>query len=126
MFNFDPLDWQKNGLVRPDIVKKTTEAYLDDQDHFGKWVEDYLTLTRAKGEPTWRLFASWKARAERANIKPGRENEMVAKLVNRYGCVKDKNVPVKTGSKVEYVRGLTGVELKLWPEDEFAFEDGKF
>ena len=119
------LKWQKNGLVRPDIVKRTTEAYLNDQDHFGKWVEDYLTLTRggARGEPTWRLFASWKGRAERANIRPGRENEMVAKLVNRYGCVPDKHISVK-GSRDS--RGLTGVELKVAPEDEFMFEDRHF
>src|SRR5262249_40615227 len=31
------LDWQANGLVRPDVVKVATDNYFADQDTFGQW-----------------------------------------------------------------------------------------
>jgi len=34
------LDWQANGLSRPDCVKAATKEYFDDQDLLGQWIEE--------------------------------------------------------------------------------------
>jgi putative DNA primase/helicase len=34
------LDWQQNGLLRPESVRAATEAYFSDQDLIGQWIED--------------------------------------------------------------------------------------
>src|SRR5262249_46311790 len=33
------LDWQRNGLVRPETVTATTDAYFEDQDLLGQWID---------------------------------------------------------------------------------------
>jgi putative DNA primase/helicase len=33
------LDWQERGLVPPEVVTSATDAYLNDQDAIGKWVD---------------------------------------------------------------------------------------
>ena len=34
------LDWQRNGLVRPESVVAATDDYFSDQDLFGQWLEE--------------------------------------------------------------------------------------
>lgn len=38
------LDWQKNGLVRPDVVLSATEDYFESQDHFSRWLAECCIL----------------------------------------------------------------------------------
>lgn len=55
------LDWQKNGLIKPDVVEKATENYFSEQDTFGQWIEECCEV----GPEEWRfeisnmLFKSW-------------------------------------------------------------------
>jgi putative DNA primase/helicase len=37
------LKWQKHGLARPDVVGKTTAEYFEEQDLFGRWIEERCT-----------------------------------------------------------------------------------
>ncbi len=63
------LDWQKNGLVRPAIVKAETDEYFSAQDTFGDWLAE-----RCDAEPgnKWKtatsgdLYRSWSAYAYHA------------------------------------------------------------
>lgn len=34
------LDWQTNGLIRPESVKKATEQYFEEQDLFSQWLQE--------------------------------------------------------------------------------------
>ena len=34
------LDWQENGLVRPDSVIRATESYFEDQDLLSQWLAE--------------------------------------------------------------------------------------
>ena len=34
------LDWQANGLVRPESVKAATEDYFAEQDLIGQWLDE--------------------------------------------------------------------------------------
>jgi putative DNA primase/helicase len=68
------LDWQANGLQRPETVKAATEAYFSDQDLIGQWIEDACDVR--PGQPRiWDkstdLFDSWTEYAHKAGEPPG-------------------------------------------------------
>jgi putative DNA primase/helicase len=68
------LDWQASGLVRPEAVQAATEAYFDDQDLFGQWLNEKCDAepgNEYKWETVSNLFASWRAFAERAGEVAG-------------------------------------------------------
>ncbi len=84
------LDWQANGLVRPSIVAEATAEYFDDQDIFGQWLDEFCVRERNAFEVQAKLFASWKAFAERQGDRPGSskgcsENLSPARLHGRQG-----------------------------------------
>jgi putative DNA primase/helicase len=68
------LDWQKNGLIRPQVVQAATEAYFSDQDLFGQWLEDCCDV-RLGNPKIWDksadLFESWTEYAHKAGDQPG-------------------------------------------------------
>ena len=68
------LDWQKNGLVRPESVKAATESYFSDQDLLGQWIEDCCDV-RPGNRDIWDrsadLFENWTEYAQKAGEHPG-------------------------------------------------------
>jgi len=56
----DPaLDWQANGLHRPEVVRAATDAYFADQDLFGQWLDEVCDAEPGntyKWETTAKLF----------------------------------------------------------------------
>jgi putative DNA primase/helicase len=81
------LDWQANGLVRPQSVIDATETYFLDQDLFGQWIEDECDAEPDNAH-TWdtsgALFKSWKAYAERAGEHAG-NTKIFAESMRRRG-----------------------------------------
>lgn len=80
------LDWQKNGLVRPNSVTTATRAYFDAQDLMGQWLEDecdaepgneYKTSTNAA------LFATWIKYATAAGEEHGSQKRFSAEMERR-------------------------------------------
>ena len=68
------LDWQENGLVRPDSVVRATESYFEDQDLMSQWLSEECDAEPGniyKWEPTAKLFASWTEFANQAGEEPG-------------------------------------------------------
>ena len=68
------LDWQRNGLIRPQSVIEATEEYFSNQDLFGQWLEDECDVepgNRWKIAKSGELFAAWAAYAKRAGENPG-------------------------------------------------------
>ncbi len=68
------LDWQKNGLVRPDSVIASTQAYFEDQDLLGQWLNDNCDAepdNPHKSDTVAALFAAWSAYATAAGETPG-------------------------------------------------------
>ena len=80
------LDWQANGLVLPEVIASATDAYFNDQDLVGQWLED-----DCHADPTDRniaatsaaLFDSWKAYAVRAGEEPGSSKAFADRLQRR-------------------------------------------
>jgi len=38
------LDWQAQGLLRPDSVTSATKSYFEEQDLFGRWLEERCNI----------------------------------------------------------------------------------
>lgn len=53
------LDWQKNGLVIPEVVKEANAAYFRDQDTLGRWIEECCECGPAFVATTGDLFDSY-------------------------------------------------------------------
>jgi len=63
------LDWQKNGLLRPNSIVTATNAYFADQDLIGQWLEEKCDVDLDNSELWDRsgaLFDSWSQYAEAA------------------------------------------------------------
>jgi putative DNA primase/helicase len=74
------LDWQANGLARPEIVTAATADYFEDQDLFGQWIEDRCERGPSKWEPANHLFHDWHDYAKAAGDEPGTQRAMSSKL----------------------------------------------
>jgi putative DNA primase/helicase len=65
------LDWQKNGLIRPQTVHEATRTYFEEQDTFGRWIEECCEQGPRELEAAALLYASWKQFAEENGEPPG-------------------------------------------------------
>jgi putative DNA primase/helicase len=65
------LEWQRNGLSPPAIVRKATNDYLANEDGIAAWIEDECWINSSGWEMTSRLFAAWKAWADRSGEYAG-------------------------------------------------------
>jgi putative DNA primase/helicase len=68
------LDWQQNGLVRPNCVIEATAEYFGDQDLFRHWLDEECICEPGKmdiSEASSVLFKSWSDYAKAAGNKPG-------------------------------------------------------
>jgi putative DNA primase/helicase len=59
------LRWQAIGLAPPEAVTSATELYMENQNAFAAWIEDYCFLDPNVWESTSVLFDGWKAWCER-------------------------------------------------------------
>lgn len=105
------LDWQSNGLVRPEVVLAATDEYFESQDLFGRWFEEQCDTSDKKAwTATKDLYASWAAYARRSGEEPGD--------VRRFGpMIARRGLPPK---RIKVDRGFSGVCLiKTDGFDEF-------
>lgn len=86
------LDWQRNGLVRPESVTAATEEYFAGQDTFGAWLDDECDAEPGntwKSERSADLFAAWQRYAKDAGEVPGTRKGF-ADQMQRRGFANDK------------------------------------
>ncbi|RWI92865.1 phage/plasmid primase, P4 family [Mesorhizobium sp.] len=99
------LDWQANGLVRPQSIIDATTGYFSEQDLFGQWLVEECDVEPSnsyKWETTANLFASWTGYAKAAGEAPGTTKSFAPRMV-RSGLTRKR-----TGS----AQGYAGVRLK--------------
>ncbi len=80
------LDWQANGLQRPESVLRATESYFADQDLLAQWLDEACDTepgNRYKHEATADLFASWTEFAKEAGEEPGSRKTFTTELSRR-------------------------------------------
>jgi putative DNA primase/helicase len=99
------LDWQKNGLVRPNSIVTATNAYFADQDLLGQWLEEKCDVDLDNPELWDRsnaLYDSWSQYAEAAGEFAGNIRSF-AEAVRKRGF---------ESFRKSDARGFKGVRLK--------------
>lgn len=107
------IDWQQNGLCRPEIVRDATNEYFEVQDTFKQWMDEKCIVQH--GNPNRKataqdLFASWGQFAI-INSEPAGNMKGFGERMDRLGFKKNKNIPAKSGSGK--ARGYEGIELNM-------------
>lgn len=100
------LDWQRNGLLRPQSVQHATAEYFADQDVFAQWLEDKCDVDPSNPdlfEPQAALFKSWTDYASAAGERVGDLAQMAEAL--------QRNAIQRKRTKA--ARGFSGIRLKL-------------
>lgn len=68
------LEWQSEGLTRPQVICAETDEYFGEQDTFGQWLSECCRVD-SKDPHCWDvaldLYQSWKAFAEARNATAG-------------------------------------------------------
>ncbi|MGC8520128.1 MAG: phage/plasmid primase, P4 family [Steroidobacteraceae bacterium] len=111
------LDWQRNGLARPDAVAAATRVYFETQDVIGGWLEECCDLAPSHSETVKRLFQSFAAYAEGAGVNPGKAATLSDELARR-GFQRIKDTGGIRG------RGFAGLRVKPVPV-ETHWSDGR-
>ena len=101
------VDWQKNGLVKPQIVVSATEDYFSEQNVFAHWLEQNCRVEPNNSHlfsTSRELFENWKAFAEANGEYAGTSKGLSSKLA-RAGLRTERRHLGKL------VRGWVGVVL---------------
>jgi putative DNA primase/helicase len=78
------VDWQKNGFIVPEKVRKATEEYFERQDVFSHWLEQETVQELGLDDTSTRLFASW-VRFAKENGEDAGSQKMLAERLQRAG-----------------------------------------
>lgn len=95
------LDWQKNGLHPPEVVRQATARYLEEEDSFGSWLDECCIRDRREWESAGDLYESWKVWAKKAGEREWKEK--------RFGQTLQKRG--FEAQKSQGVRGYVGIAL---------------
>ena len=96
------LEWERNGLKPPSVVKESTDQYLGDEDSLQQWIDECCDLGPGF-ESSKALFYSWTKWCELSGEYVGTMKRLMAKLESR---------GISTGQKVRHVRGCLGIKIK--------------
>lgn len=80
------LDWRENGLSQPASVRAATDAYFNDQDVFGQWIEDECDTSHGNTklwDTAGNLFESWTEYATKAGEPPGKQKAFAEAMRRR-------------------------------------------
>jgi putative DNA primase/helicase len=76
-------DWLKNGLGRPAVVGKTTADYFDEQDLFGRWLEEKCDRGVGLKASSGALYDSWKTFATDNGDDAGSSTSFAPRMAER-------------------------------------------
>ncbi len=94
--------WQQIGLSPPAIVQKAANAYFEDEDLIGQWIDDACQLSSAHWARSSDLYASWKTWSENRGIEAGSQRSFGEELRTR-GF---------SSMRTPRIRGWSGIALR--------------
>ena len=100
------LDWQRNGLMVPEAVRRATDGYFEEQDVMGQWLAEECEVNRNAVTASAVLYLSWHRFATAAGHPVGARNVFVMEL-GRRGFERARSNAVS--------RGVQGLKLKGTP-----------
>ncbi|MHB0706010.1 phage/plasmid primase, P4 family [Roseomonas mucosa] len=103
------LDWQANGLVRPQVVLDATAEYFETQDTFQQWLDERCEVGRAFSAASSDLWDSWEAFAEGRGEKVGGKTKSFPDALRGRGFE-----PVRAVRRADGTRGngFSGLRLR--------------
>jgi putative DNA primase/helicase len=102
------MQWQRDGgLMVPDVVRKATDSYFDDQNTIGQWLEDWAVNDVNAFETTANLFKNWMVWCAETNSYVGTEKDFVQELEE--ACRDWRGF--KRVRKDRFGRGFNGIAL---------------
>jgi putative DNA primase/helicase len=105
------LDWQANGLIRPEVVRAATDDYFDEQDVFGQWLAERCLTSGGKFEAASHLYADWQKFSEEHGEDPGSARQFGGLMAKR--GMRARNM--RTYGQVQ----RTYQDIGLTPKDPF-------
>lgn len=103
--------WQRRGLDAPDLVREATDAYLETEDTFARWIEECAEEDPQAWETSASLYNSWKRWADGAGEYVGSKKRLAQELEKR-------GYERKRGS--DGSRGYVGLRLEAVPDARWA------
>jgi putative DNA primase/helicase len=100
--------WYSDGLTKPDIVRKTSDAFFTDADDFGQWLKQNTTRRDpAAFTPGNVLFANYVAFAEEMGVTDPLKRDLFSKKLISAGFKDDR-------ARIDgrQVRGFHGLRLR--------------
>jgi putative DNA primase/helicase len=95
------LDWQREGLNPPPVVRDATKDYFTGQDGVGRWLEDRCRIDREAWTASAQLFADW-SRWCAVNDETAGKPKRLAELLEARGF---------KPSRKNIARGFSGIAL---------------
>ena len=77
------LDWQREGLKPPAVVREATIAYLDSEDAIGRWLEEHCITGPRCWMAVGALFADWQAWCTQTGEREGSQKHFTQQLEAR-------------------------------------------
>jgi putative DNA primase/helicase len=108
------LEWEREGLRPPQIVKESTDQYLGDEDSLQQWIDDCCDMDRSGFSSSKALFYSWTKWCEHSGEYVGTMKRLMAKLESR---------GISTGQKFRGQRGCIGIKIK---SDDHEYENSPY
>lgn len=109
------LDWRANGLIRPEVARRATEAYFAEQDIFAQWIEECCETGKHVADTTANLWTSWNSYAFENGENPGNKKRTFPESLTQRGFESIKDTMGIRG------RGYSGI--KVVERDMFDDED---
>jgi putative DNA primase/helicase len=100
------LDWQRQGLNPPAVVRSATDNYLAAEDAIGRWLEDRCVIRLACWTAGAALFASYSEWCERSGERP-KSQRLLTQALEARGFAQDR---ATIGGKL--ARGFGGIGLR--------------
>ena len=112
------LDWQQNGLTRPDVVAAATAEYFAEQDIINRWIEERCDQGPTLSDTQRSLFKSWGEYAVANGERPGTAKWFTQTLA-KLDHVAVKNTPGFHGQ-----RGFKGIAVRLTKPADYTQSRG--
>ena len=86
------LDWHKNGLIRPEVIRRATDAYFAEQDIFSQWIDECCNTGDNLADTSANLWESWSNYACRHGEDSGSRTRTFPETLKqrKYAPIKDK------------------------------------
>jgi putative DNA primase/helicase len=98
------LEWQRDGLNPPDLVRAATDEYLSGEDAIERWMNDRCVSGPSYASPSKDLWESWRDWAKETGEYEGTQKKLIQAIKDRAnGCFVEWR-----GSRGE--RGLRGLQ----------------